>query len=202
MRYVFLTPNNPESEIDYYAIDSDKIETLYVSETYTKYGQQVSPSEAGDYLVLTSDKAVELANKFYQEDNETQETHYSIGDIVSAYDNKEYEQITNSHELIEDDDYSLYKETCRGFNYWNGSNWATILLGDDYNSFSLVTDEELNKELNQAIVDKEYVRDGLGCEIYETSEYIIEDNYCQGVWASYHITEKFKKNETRKNYLR
>ena len=84
--YQFITAKNEENRrgIVYLAI-SQEIETLAMSDTYSNYGQQVSPGDAGDYCELLTENAVKLANEYNEENDD--ETRYVIGDIINAYNN-------------------------------------------------------------------------------------------------------------------
>lgn len=195
--YIFLIDKNRESETVYFAIDAEKIEILNESDTYDNYGQSVSPEDAGNSIGLLSQKAVDIANKAYHDNHaEYDDTevlqHFSIGDFLSAYEHKEYSDVLSDKDLKIGEDYSEYFPTCKGFNYWDGSNWKTIVVEREHGEtdFEILDNEELTEELNQAIQNKEFVEDGFGRKIYETEQYEIEYNYCQGTWASYYVTEK------------
>lgn len=195
--YIFLTDNNRESETIYFAIDSEKLETLNVSDTYDNYGQSVSPEDAGNGITLLSQKAVDIANQSYHDNHSDYDDteilqHFSVGDYLSAYENKEYSDLVGNTELKVDEDYSENFPTCKGFNYWDGSNWKSVIVDYEYGeaNFEIVDNEDLSKRLNEAIQNKQFLKEGFGAKYYETEEFEIEYNYCQGTWASYYLTEK------------
>ena len=184
--YQFITAKNEENRrgIVYLAI-SQEIETLAMSDTYGNYGQQVSPGDAGDYCELLTDNAVKLANEYNEENDD--ETRYVIGDIINAYNNSYlYDHLS---ENCSEGDLEFQKSGLKGFNYWDGSNWATVSVDADYGetSHSLVEDEELIEKLNKAIKDMEFVKEGFGLTTYKTDEYAIVQSHFQGAFESYEI---------------
>lgn len=195
--YIFLTKNFTEGPTIYFAIPADKIETLNLSDTYDQFGQIISSCDAGDSIELLSEKAVAIANKELENENEgwenTEEDLYKIGAVISAYDSHHiYDTILEGLEkhCIEGEDFNAYKETVKGCTYWNGHNWQTVTVSKDYGepSHSIIDDENLVAELNEAIENKEFEKERFGIKIYKAGGYVIVDNYCQGAWASYELT--------------
>lgn len=186
--YIFLTENYKQGPVIYFAIIEDKIETLNVSDTYAEYGQTIDASDAGDGLELLTQDAIFRMNK---------EHELRIGDVVYAYNNQErYTDILDaleaSEKLIEGVDYVLFRETLKGFNYHDGSNWKTVTVAADNgeSSHSILENEELVKILNEAIENREYEREGFGKKIYFGGDYVVIDNYCHGAWASFEVMSK------------
>jgi hypothetical protein len=184
--YQFITANNEENRrgIVYLAI-SQEIETLAMSDTYGNYGQQVSPVDAGDYCELLTENAVKVANEYNQE-NDIDDVHV-IGDIINAYDNHYlYDHIS---ENCADADLEFQKSGLKGFNYWDGSNWATVSVDADYGdtSHKLIEDEELIQKLNKAIQDMEFVKEGFGKQTFKTDEYVIIQSQFADAFESYKI---------------
>lgn len=203
--YIFLTNNNSEEQ-KYFAIEASKIETLNVSDTYSGYGQKVDAGDAGDHLELLTDKAVKIANDTYNKEHSDLEDYdeyiikFSKGDIISAYDfRSEYDAVVE--QTVEDDDYQPFKETCKGFTYWDGHNWQTITVEQENGapSHSIVDEEDLTEELNEAITNKSFKEKGFGFDLYERGQWVITDGYYQGVWAAYEI-EELAQYEARKEY--
>ena len=196
-KFIFLKDVNSEGTVKYFAIDVEKIETLRESDTYGPYGQQVSPQDAGNSLTLLTQAAVDVANKAYHDyhaeyDDTEVLQHYSISDVILAYESSnDYDAIVESS-LIENEDYSIESPYVKGFTYWDGSNYKTVVVEREFESnisHEIVKDEDLIEELNQAIEDKEYVKSEFGKEKYQSGNWEIVDNHCQGSWSSYEISE-------------
>lgn len=196
-KYIFLTKTQPDSpKVEYFAIAESQIEELYVSDTYSMYGHQITPAEAGDYLEILSEKAVSLANKAYHDeyadyDDTEIVQHFSIGCSISAYDYSQvYDNIVSS-ELVESEDYVVFKNGCQGFNYWNGQDWNTILVQHDENDcldWEIVKDKKLVKRLRIAITAMTYKSKGSGVNYYQYGNTKIAESFWQGSWESYSLT--------------
>jgi len=185
--YAFIKSKDSERNNPILAI-SCEIETLAMSDTYGNYGQKVSPSDAGDYCLLLTQNAVKVANE-YNEQNDN-ENSYVIDDVINAYEDRYL--YNNLSESCKEGDLEFYKATLEGFNYYDGNNWATVSVDADFGetSHTFVKDEELIKKLNEAIESKEWVNDGFGTKTYQTDEFIIIDNFCQGHFESFEIYER------------
>lgn len=198
--YIFLVGNFSEGPTRYFAIPETMIETLNVSDTYDDYGQRISSGDAGDYITLNSEKAVKVANDAWNEEfkNEDDYDEYTAKwnreDYISAYDFYEYfDAIIANKELKDDEDYKLICESCQGFTYWNGSNYKTITTSVENGEASHSTcDEEITKELNEAIKNMEWVGEGFGSKTYEYKNWVIIDSNVQGTWESYEILSEME----------
>lgn len=197
-QFIFLTEADSEGPVKYFAIDAEKIEKLNGSDTYDLFGQPVSPEEVGDYLELKSQEATDVANQAYhdfhaEEDDTEVLQHFSIGQTISAYESShEYDAIQRSADLKEGLDYEVYASWVKGFNYWDGSNWKSVIVEREHTdnvTNEILDDEELIKELNQAIEDKSFTGSTFGNLYYESGNYEIVVNNHQGRWAIYEITE-------------
>jgi len=194
-KYQFITANNEDNRIGlvYLAI-SQEIETLAMSDTYCNYGQQIGADDAGDSVELLTDAAVKVANDAYNEEYSHEDDYdeyinkYQIGDNVSAYDFwSVYQSIINSD--LKYPDVEFHKSKLKGFNYWDGSNWATVSVDADFGetSHTLVEDEELIENLNKAIEEMEFVKEGSGTKTYKTDEYVIFTSQFSDHFESYEI---------------
>ena len=192
-KYIFLTKVHQDTaNTEYFAIPESQVEEMYVSDTYSIYGHQITPAEAGDYLELLSEKAVSLANKAYHDeyadyDDTEIVQHFSIGCSISAYDYSQvYENIVSS-ELVESEDYMLFKTECKGFNFWE-NNWKTVLVqhDDDYAlDWQIVKDKNLIKRLRIAIASMTYKKKGGGFIEYRYGHTRITESFWQGAWEQY-----------------
>ncbi|SHJ06330.1 hypothetical protein SAMN05443429_10899 [Cruoricaptor ignavus] len=184
--YKFLINKDSEENV-FRAIDADRIETLRVSETYDQYGQRVSPEDAGACLYLLTEKACEVAKSFHLEQYEERE--YRMGEAILAYEDKAFDEVVDETE--EGEDYERDEETCEGFNYWDGSNWQTVVIkynqSDYWTGWEIVDDEELEKKLNQAIEDMEFESEGGGFRRYTADGYEIEESFYSSSWESYSL---------------
>lgn len=179
--YTFLKPAN-DFEGVYYAIPSERIETINVSDTYDQYGQSVSAEDAGDYIEILSQECADSVNEEFDES-------YEVGTHISAFsEGNEFYHIESL--FVEDVDYRVYRETIEGFNYWDGSNWKTIVVSGDYPTHEIEEDEEIVKRLNDALENKQYVSDGFGIETYESDECVIELRQFSSAWETYTIEFK------------
>jgi hypothetical protein len=169
--FTFLTSNNQEFETTYFAIDSDKIETLNVSDCYDNNGQQVGAYNASDYISLTSEDA-EILNKWCNtnaeklDDEEGTKYCFVQGDIIMG-DDFRFDIFTGT---ISKD--SIMRTTCKGFTFWNGNNHKTITVSVEHGepTHSIVTDEKLIEKLNNAIENK-----GEGASSFGQISYLFED---------------------------
>lgn len=197
-KFIFLIDQDNHTETIYNAIPADTIKTLRVTETYDHYGQEVSPENAGAYVSLNSLRAVEIANKAYHDeyaemDNDVIESRYGINDIVNAYDcSCVYDAVVS--ECTEGEDYTICVETCKGFNYWDGSNWKSVIIEYEFDNtdtgWKVLEDEKLQNELNEAIENMKYVYEGYGATRWETEKYIITKSQFASNWATYQIMPK------------
>lgn len=192
-KYIFLAKTEKYGDVEYFAIPESNIEILNVCDTYGFYGQQVSSSEAGDFLSLSTQKAVDFANQAYHnnhnEENEEVKQKWSIGDYISAYDFSEFDEILKSS-LKEGVDYSVTYTECKGFNFWDGSNWKTIMVAhDNYNNFDweVITDKSIIKRLRTAISKMKWHSKGPGYDFYKHGSVDITEFYWQGAWEKYRL---------------
>jgi hypothetical protein len=200
--YLFLTSKHEEENNNinvYYVVNADRIETLYMSDTYAEHGQSVGADDAGDSLTLNGQKAVEFANEFLK--NNDEDEILSVGDVVSAYEAYLlYIAIVNS-DLQEGEDFTNHKITCKGFNYWNGHNYGSIIVSNDFDeghiSHEIVDDEETISFLNEILQEalKGDYEEGFGERIYtvikDDSVYEVVESSWQGRWENYRIFKKF-----------
>jgi hypothetical protein len=197
--YIFLTENYNEGPTTYYAIAADKIEALNLSETYDQHGQLVGHTNAGDYHLdnLEGTAAIEdcktaIADKFgIDYDNINIE---NVGDdtfkIVAGY-GEEYgfdEAAVNAFiKEWREENESL--TDVKGFTYWDGHNWKTVTTSINFGepSHSIVDDEKLIAELNEAIENKSFEKSGFGCEVYSYENWMVIDSNWQGTWSAFEI---------------
>ena len=199
-QFIFLTEANSEGQVVYFAIDAEKIKEIPESDTYDRFGQPISAGEAGNYLELKTQKAVDVANQAYHDfhaewDDTEVLQHFSIGDEILAYeDSNSYDSVVKSGTLEEGVDYDVTSTWVKGFNYWDGSNWKSIIVerehtGRDNTSHQILDDQELIARLNEVIENKKFVKSGFGKEVYQSGNWEIVVSNFQGSWATYEIRE-------------
>lgn len=184
--YTFLISNQDKSEgiEKFYAISSDKIEKLAYSDTYDQFGQKVGVDDAGDWLTLKTELAIDYVDYLFN-------TRYKIGDTITAYD--EYTIYTSLLTKFGENskDIDVEKSWIKGFNYWDVHNWKTIVVEYEYDGFpthEIIDDEDLIKKLNQVIDDMNFVEHKFGYKLYQKEEFNVIESFCQGSWATYEIS--------------
>lgn len=209
--YIFLTKNFTDEPTSYYAIPENKIETLNLSETYGDYGQIVGHTDAGDYHFdneysdAQKDCLNELLKKFTTEVDAEIEFIDDRNDIFIV-DEDSYDGDTDVKELNEfvknwrEKNESLTE--VEGFTFWDGHNWKTIVTSCDFGepTHNIVDNEELIKELNKAIENKEFEKEGFGRKIYKAHGWVVIDSYYQDVWEEYEIVSSDEYEMYQTNY--
>jgi len=159
MAYVFLKSADSHEHRQnpvWWAVSADRIETMPVSSSYDRYGQKISASDAGDYLELLNQDAVDAANN-------AASVEFEAGDYVSAYEHAAaFNAVVNS--CVRGIDYSLEETTFEGFTYWDGHNWQTVVVSsfDDNNTHEIEDDPETVARLNAALENAEFFAEGCG----------------------------------------
>lgn len=179
-----------ETEKEYLAV-KDIFETMLLSSTYDQFGQSVSTYDAGDSFEIKTQEAADFINKKAAENEEN--INVNIGDVVNAYNEQSafnFIEDLNIKEKIEG--IESLGEVVESYNYWDGHNWKSIIISADSfePDWKLITKGELWEDLNNAIEKMEYVKELFGKKLYETEEYEIEENYCQGHFESYRLIQK------------
>ena len=194
--YTFLIKNpelsDPSDEVKYYAISPGKIETMRESKCYTSFGQQVGTYDAGDSIEIKSTKAAQIATQTAQAEDE--DLYFPVGSIVSGYDNPnvfdEIEKAFDKEGLKDGEDYDLYAEEVKGFDFWDGHNFQTVTVepGSGFASHIIIDDKALIAQLNAEIDSMVWLRNEPGCTIYQSAHYEITDSAWAGHWESYELT--------------
>ena len=181
---------------------------MNVSDSYDSYGQQISAYDAGDYIVLKSQKAADIANAIdsgWDDDDETIEEWlaenelpktFEVGDAVSAFENQfEFNYIEKHCE--EGKDYEMECETFEGFDYWDGHNFQTIVLKSETApvEWEIEDDEEIIADLNAAIENMQWDKEVSGRDYYRCGSAQIAKSRWQGDWEKYSVNLKFYDDE-------
>lgn len=170
---------------------SNEIERLKVSETYNGYGQTVGTYLTGDSLEFLSEKSVEIAQKI--SDEQEAEYMFSVGEIINGYDNSDvFNEIYDAvkRDCTENEDFAEYYETCDGFNYWDGSNWKTVVVWREYSESDYEVIENDTEKMNDAIENRKFIKETHGKEYYESENFWIIQSNWYGDFESYRLFSK------------
>lgn len=172
--YLIIRENsnlNNDPVTPYLLVAKSQIETIAVSDTYDRFGQEITRGDAGDSMTLNTLKAVDVANDewndfFSNEEGHEYTEYFELGDNISAYDYcDEYDAVVTKCES--DKDYTLYQETSKGFNYWDGNNWKTVTIQVEHGEASHeVVDNEIVEIISIEFATKEFVEDVKGYQRY------------------------------------
>jgi hypothetical protein len=174
---------NPELEGTYFAIDSERIETLNVSDTYDQFGQRISSYDAGDYVEITN------FEKFSELHPELVESVRMSKDDILCFDG-DSDVFFELEKIGEGDYFNFYFTECKGFNYWNGNNWRTIVSehsGIEQPEWEIVEDKKLNKRLRTALGKKVEVGKGFAMIEYKHGKVSITKNLHAGAWEDFFL---------------
>lgn len=191
MSHTFLSERFAEDHVTrYFAVSEDKIEPLRSSQTYDDFGQKVGTDKTGDAITFSSQAAADLATKIAREQDEDAEA-FAVGDNINGYDNADiFDSVEEAFgELKEGEDYALDYQEVKGFDYWSGSNWRTVVVeAEHYESrYAEVYDKKLIADLEKAIEDMELTEQRAGAKIYRGGNYQITESFWQGTWAEYEL---------------
>lgn len=195
--YLFIRKNNQEGQEPILVVSSELFETMKMSDAYGDYGQQITAEDAGDSIELLTEKAVKIANEAYNDfhnyEGEDLVQKWSVDDVINAYDYslEGFDAVVENEDLKEDIDYEYDGMEVKGHTFWDGHNWKTITIEQDIYepTHEVITDKELVKELQEAIENKEFKKDGFGQTIYEFGQWCIISSQYQGSFESFAITE-------------
>ena len=173
--------------VDYLAVCEEDIKPIPLADCRNYFGEVVGSSQAGDYLTLLTTAAVDAAN-------ETLKTlKFQKGDNVLAYEDEElFDKVIDY--FIEGVDFKLEQVCVQAIEYYDGHNYRTVVLSDDYGcrqEYTILNDSILERELNQAIESSEYSGELYqGVKVSETEKYIIYDSCWQNDFEAYSISVK------------
>lgn len=157
-----------------------KFEYMPISDTY-RFGQQISHSDAGDYLEF---------NKYTILDKDDEVTSFLQGEVVLAYNDP---QLFNKIiENISKDSYNLHQETVLAYNYWDGSNWKTLTLSGD-SPFLEFFHERSGFDIIEDYKDAQFLTESFGTQVLCSDQYVFTKHSFQGTWyiAMVQTTEEY-----------
>jgi hypothetical protein len=201
----FLTKTFGEGT-KYFSIPENQLEDMYIHNTYNDYGQLVGHTDAGDWSVLnhSCDLYTECINAIKEKFlNGLDTDDLEINDDFSVYwfgwdldglnvslSEEKKAEIQNWIKEYEEKN-SKYGE-CRGFNYWDGHNWRTVVVSnefDDFRNYEVVDDEDLIKELNEAVEESEFYKEGPGYREYRYGKWSVISSNWQEHFEEFIISE-------------
>lgn len=204
---VFLTKANEIDEVvKYYSIPENQLKDMYIHDTYGEYGQLVGYTDAGDYSVFnhSCDLYTECINavkeKFLSgldtydlEINEDFSIYWFGWDLEGLNISLSEEKKLNIQNWIKkyEEENSHYGE-CIGFNYHDGHNWRTVVVSnefDDFRNYEVVDDEDLIKELNEAVEESEFYKEGPGYSEYRYGKWSVISSQWQEHFEEFIISE-------------
>ena len=152
----YKNPNRPDSFI---AVAENIFVSQIFSETYDQYGQPVGCQDAGDGLIIKSQKALKVAKK-------NGLSSLKIGDPIYACNGRDdafaFFQII---ENLQEGDYEMEYVYVDAHSFFNGHSWQTV-----YKDELEEVDEETQNTLMRALENKEFCEQKFGNEIF-TSEH-------------------------------
>lgn len=170
---------DPELEGKYFAIYSDRIENLNISDTYDRWGQSISSYDAGDYVEITDVEKFKLLHRdLYDSLTLTKD------DVLFDGDSDVFHEL----EQIEEGEYFIFhRSVCKGFNYWNGNNWRTVLVECDgvEPEWEILQDKSIIKRLRTALTKKKELHKGFGTVEYQHGKVFIVESFYQNRWENY-----------------
>lgn len=198
MQTLIAITNTLEERAEIYITDKSQFEEMPLSSTYREYGQSNGRDDAGDYVEILSDELAVNLNEYLLEIDEDNTT-YKKGDIISFYD--DWDAATW---IIENGDkaaYELSEEMCLAYNYWDGSNWATVLLETENGSFDTgwVICEN-SDEIIKEYLSKEYDSEGFGIKYYKSDNYTFVVSLFESDWSHACILDEQKEMEASKGW--
>lgn len=166
------------TEEEYEIMNENQFEIVALSDTYGNYGQKIERGDAGDYIQLLTQEAVDFANTHNEEGNNINE--FSIDDIISAYD--DCQLVCDIIEYLNSESYALTQEMVLAHTYWDGHNWKTITIEVETNEPSHVrVNSEKEKEiLSEYFRFDDYNKDGAGLERANGEAYFFVRSNWQG----------------------
>jgi len=159
-------------------LSSASFEEMPMTSTYDRYGQSITPEDAGAYVQPAEGKESEFYAAL-QEICEAEGEDFTEEESYQAYDNWSiYELVVTK---MPEDLYHQAEDIVTAYNYHDGSNFQTVTLIDDVgnNDVDLIKGEEA-EEIIQAWDDAVFVEESNGFKVYKGGGYIFH----RSLWAS------------------
>lgn len=187
--YIFLKKRYAEGDDYIFAISPERIETLDLHSTYSQHGQIVGHTDAGDYHIengyCEAKSALQSALKEqFGKDIEVDDDGQiaSIDGVeVDSQDSEIMSFIKNWRKENET------RETIKGFTFWNGHNWQTIVVDAGHYESEYIVVDDGSGELIKAIMDKQFITEGFGEKTYSGNGYVVIESYFESAWENFRL---------------
>lgn len=203
--YTFIKSTDSENYPNPILAISTKIKELELHETYDRFGQLIGHDIAADYSIYNKDSGADwkCLKELIEHFQITSKANDTLINTVFINSDGEIEITLNIEEQdIENFDRAKINafikkweeknadyNTVKGFNYWDGQNWKTVVVEDyiwDNPTHEIIENDSLKSEIDS----KEWIKDGFGKMLYESENYWIIHNYCEGSFSAYELYAK------------
>lgn len=207
--YTFIKSTDSESYPNPICAISIEIEDLELHQTYDRFGQLIGHDNADDYSIYNqysyadSDCLKELIERFqitskvndYNTPNDVDFLSInSDGEIditlnIEEYEIENFDRVKINAFIKKWEEENAEYNTVKGFDYWDGSNWRTIVVEDliwDNPTHEIIENDSLESEIDSKV----WIKDVFGRKIYESKNFWIIDDFRQGSFASYELYAK------------
>jgi len=192
--YTFLRENNYDSYAPQPILAiSNEIETLKLAETYDRFGQQVGHTNAGDASIKNTD----YTGTYYDlldavrgrfEISEDIDFDIDVYNLTAEEINVDPSELKSFCEKWCEENESFNE--VKGFDYWDGHNWKTVITGCEFGEPTHVIVSENADEMNEAIETCEFIEETHGKQYFESEKYWIIQSAWQGDFESYQLFSK------------
>lgn len=185
MKNLIAIKNTNEVEEKILITDKNQFSWMKMSETYGKYGQLNDRDDAGDGITILSKYAADVANISAKEQEEDEE--YCKGDYYACFETNDA-IIDAILELEENVDYEYCADLVLAYNYWDGNNWASIILEShtfDSGWEILDNSDDIIKEYDK----KEFYKEYSGLRAYKSDNYTFCVSQFSSSWEDAFIEE-------------
>lgn len=188
--FTYLRKRFNEDQI-IYAIENDRISTMYVHDTYNDNGQKNNEYDSNDYSVCNSASELKdlcenaIAEKFNIDVND-----FELDDLTIDYfgdEEVDEKEINNFIEEYEKEN-AVYTEL-EGFNYWDCRNWKTVVTSTEYGepNYEIIDNEELIVKFEAAIKDRSFIEEKTGKRIFKGNGYYVINNSWSDSFACWEL---------------
>lgn len=186
----FLKEFEADGPTIFYAVESDRIQLMKLSDTLNEMGSPVGPIDAYERIELLSDKAVKYFSENVEEDSELV---FEIGAVISTMENgADIPQLLKAlpKSLKPDIDFKVYIREVRGFNYFDGIENKSMIILDQFEdgTHTEVTDENILTMLNNAISKKVFSHGSADRSYSIAGQIQVIENNSPLKWAKYEIS--------------
>lgn len=200
--YTFIKDRNADDNV-ILAVASDRIVTLLLHETYDSDGQELGHESAEDYSIENSQTCAydDLKKAIREKFDVTIDFEIDTDSLESDELEEEGIDADELCEFIEEwkEENENYT-TVKGFNYWDGRKWQTVVTYHEFYDPSYeIIDEDVDL-MNQEIEDKEFIEEGYGVRNYESANFIIVQSAMQESFENFKLYPKSEFSDIEEIY--